>query len=68
MEKRSIDIFVPMYKRGMVVNYNGYEYEIDHTVICDGELYVVFTGSANRVNTREVYVPPTHFIINATTN
>lgn len=68
MENRVIDIFVPIYKRGTIVDHNGYKYEIDHTAICDGELYVVFTGTTKRVNTRELNVPPTHFVINAATH
>jgi hypothetical protein len=63
--REPVDVYVHMYKKGMVVEYGGFKYEIATNIISDGELYLTFAGSERRVNCKDVVVPITHFVLNA---
>jgi hypothetical protein len=60
-----VDVYVHMYKKGMVVEHDGFKYEIDTNIISGGELYLTFAGSEKRINCKDVRTPLTHFVLNA---
>lgn len=62
------DIWLPMFKKGEEVRYNGKRYTISHVTVSGYDLWLHFDYEEFRVNSRNVYLAPTKISNNDTTD